>query len=100
MGIDYDVFRIGNLDNWEATLDDFYKSVRDMEQDAKRVLTSCVTNFRSTEQGLVFLRDLSTLDARRQLIKFFANKYEDIMQHFFDKLSATNVEFFVSVLGC
>lgn len=46
VSVDYDVYRRGNVDNWEATLDYFYKGVEQMEREAKKVLDQCIEQLR------------------------------------------------------
>lgn len=46
VGVDYDVFRRSNIDNWEATLDYFYKGIEQIEHESKRVLDHCIEHFR------------------------------------------------------
>lgn len=44
--VDYDVYRRGNIDNWEATLDYFYKGVEQMDKEARKVLDHCIEQLR------------------------------------------------------
>lgn len=44
--LDYDVFKPGNLENWQATLEYFYKFVGKVEIKANKVLDNCISSLR------------------------------------------------------
>lgn len=46
VNIDYNVFRPGNVENWQATLQFFHIQLAKSEQEAKDVLDNCINNLR------------------------------------------------------
>uniref|UniRef100_A0A336KIK9 CSON011062 protein n=1 Tax=Culicoides sonorensis TaxID=179676 RepID=A0A336KIK9_CULSO len=94
--VDYDVFRRGNVDNWEATLDYFYKSMELMELDAKRVLDQCIQHFRSADQGIEFLGFISKFANKNKLAQYLSTKHESIMKQFVSEVGTVEHEFMKS----
>lgn len=46
VNIDYDIFRPGNLENWQASLEYFQKHLNTVEQESKTVLDHCIQSLR------------------------------------------------------
>lgn len=46
VNIDYNVFRPGNLENWQATLQHFHTQLLKCEQEAKEILDNCINSLR------------------------------------------------------
>lgn len=46
LSIDYDIFVPNNKDNWEASLEYFYKCLEAVENEAKKVLDQCVESLK------------------------------------------------------
>ena len=44
--IDYDIFSPNYIDNWDATLDYFYKCLETVENEAKMVLDQCIDSLK------------------------------------------------------
>lgn len=93
--IDYDVFRPGNLENWEATLDYFKKNVELLEIEAKFVLDRSIQSLRSAEQGLSLIRDTQASDTRKAFIEHMSTKHESVMRQFISELGIVEYEFLV-----
>src|SRR5690349_12580488 len=82
LNVDYDIFVPNNKDNWEATLDYFYKCMEGVENEARGVLDQCIDSLKSAEQGLELVGYLNTIETREKLLKHLLSKKESIMRKF------------------
>lgn len=91
--IDYDVFRPGNLENWEATLEYFQKFVDKTEIEANVVLDRCINVLRSAESGLELIKDVKTMDTRTSVVNHLSKKHESVMRQFVTEVGVVEHEF-------
>lgn len=96
LNIDYDIFVPNNKDNWEATLDYFYKCMETVENEARVVLDQCIDSLKSAEQGLDLVGYLNTIETREKLLKHLLSKKESIMRKFVAEVGIVEHEFLVS----
>lgn len=96
LNVDYDIFVPNNKDNWEATLDYFYKLMEGVENDARVVLDQCIDSLKSAEQGLELVSYLNTIETREKLLKHLLSKKESIMRKFVTEVGIVEHEFLVS----
>jgi dynein heavy chain, axonemal len=96
LNVDYDIFVPGNKDNWEATLDYFYKCMESVENEARVVLDQCIDSLKSAEQGLELVGYLNTIETREKLLKHLLSKKESIMRKFITEVGVVEHEFLVS----
>lgn len=96
LNVDYDIFSSNNRDNWEATLDYFYKCMETVENDARKVLDQCIDSLKSAEQGLELVSYLNTIETREKLLKHLLSKKESIMRKFVTEVGIVEHEFLVS----
>lgn len=97
LNADYDLFVINNLDNWEATLDYFYKCMESVENEARVVLDQCIDSLKSAELGLELLGYLNTIETREKLLKHLLSKKESIMRKFVTEVGVVEHEFLVII---
>lgn len=93
VNVDYDIFRPGNLENWEATLEFFKKHVANVELESKQILDGCIESLRSARQGLGLIRSLGTLETRPSLAAHMSTKHEYIMKKFISEIGVIEHEF-------
>lgn len=96
LNVDYDIFVPNNKDNWEATLDYFYKCMGSVENEARIVLDQCIDSLKSAEQGIELLGYLNTIETREKLLKHLLLKKESIMQKLVTEVGIVENEFLVS----
>jgi dynein heavy chain len=87
-----------NKDNWEASLDYFYKCMESVENEARIVLDQCIDSLKSAEQGLELVGYLNTIETRDKLLKHLLSKKETIMKKFLSEVGVVEHEFFVSIV--
>lgn len=93
VNVDYDIFRSGNLENWEATLEFFHKQVANVELESKLVLDGCINSLRSAREGLGLIKSLGTLQTRPSLAAHMSTKHEYIMKKFISEIGVIEHEF-------
>lgn len=98
INIDYDIFRPGNLENWEASLKLFDKMLRIIERDAKNLIDKCIPTLRSTEKGIELINSLAQLNTRKCLVTHMLTKHDSIVQKFISEIETIEQEFRVCVL--
>lgn len=98
LNVDYDIFVPNNKDNWEATLDYFYKELQTVENQASVVLDQCIDSLKSAEQGLELVGYLNTIETREKLLKHLLSKKESIMRKFVTEVGIVEHEFLVGFL--
>lgn len=91
--IDYDIFRPGNLENWEASLNLFNKKLETIEFDAKHTIDKCIPALRSTEMGIELINSIPMLNTRECLAEHMLTKYESIVQKFISEIETVEQEF-------
>jgi dynein heavy chain, axonemal len=96
LNVDYDIFVPNNKDNWEATLDYFYKCMESVENEARVVLDQCIDSLKSAELGLELVGYLNTIETRDKLLKHLLSKKESIMRKFVTEVGVVEHEFLVS----
>lgn len=96
LNVDYDIFVPNNKDNWEATLDYFYKCMDSVENEARVVLDQCIDSLKSAEQGLELVGYLNTIETREKLLKHLLSKQESIMRKFVTEVGIVEHEFLVN----
>lgn len=96
LNVDYDIFVPNNKDNWEASLDYFYKCMESVENEARLVLDQCIDSLKSAEQGLELVGYLNTIETRDKLLKHLLSKKETIMKKFLSEVGVVEHEFLVS----
>lgn len=97
LNVDYDIFVPNNKDNWEASLDYFYKCMESVENEARIVLDQCIESLKSAEQGLELVGYLNTIETRDKLLKHLLSKKETIMKKFLSEVGVVEHEFLVSI---
>lgn len=95
--VDYDVFNPGNWENWEHNLNTFYKRLESVEIEAKRVIDKSITILRSSEMGLLLIKDVKNLDTRPALTDFILTKHENLLRFFVSEINAIENEFVVRI---
>jgi dynein heavy chain, axonemal len=98
LNIDYDIFVPNNKDNWEATLDYFYKYMENVENEARIVLDQCIDSLKSAEQGLELIAYMCTIETRDKLLRHLMSKRESVMKKFVSEVGIMEHEFLVSIL--
>jgi dynein heavy chain, axonemal len=93
VNVDYDIFRTNNLDNWEATMAEFSKHVRALEDEAKVVLDTCIVSLRSAVSGLDLIQNIGDYHTRPALAEHLAHKHESVMKKFVEEVVAIEHEF-------
>lgn len=96
LNIDYDIFEPNNKDNWESTLDYFYKYMEAVENEAIVVLDQCIDSLKSAEQGLELIAYMSKTETRDKLLKHLISKRESVMKKFVIEVGIVEHEFLVS----
>lgn len=96
LSIDYNIFEPNNKDNWESTLDYFYKYMENVENEARIVLDQCIDSLKSAEQGLELIAYMCTIETRDKLLKHLMSKRESIMKKFVTEVGIVEHEFLVS----
>lgn len=93
INIDYDIFRPGNLENWEASLKLFGKRLQTIESDAKNLIDKCIPTLRSTEMGIELINNIERLNTRKCLVKHMLTKHDSIVHKFISEIETIEVEF-------
>lgn len=96
LNIDYDIFEPNNKDNWESTLDYFYKYMEAVENEAIVVLDQCIDSLKSAEQGLELIAYMSKTETRDKLLKHLMSKRDSVMKKFVIEVGIVEHEFLVS----
>lgn len=97
LNIDYDIFEPNNKDNWESTLDYFYKYMEVVENEARIVLDQCIDSLKSAEQGLELIAYMGKTETRDKLLQHLMSKRESVMKKFVIEVGIVEHEFLVSV---
>lgn len=97
LSVDYNIFEPNNKDNWESTLDYFYKYMETVENEASVVLDQCIDSLKSAEQGLELIAYMSKVETRQKLLKHLMNKRESIMKKFVNEVGTVEHEFLVCI---
>lgn len=95
-GIDYDIFRPGNWENWDHSLSTFNRHLEHLESEAKSIIDISLTMLRSSELGLQLIRDINTIDTRDVFVEFISMKHENLLRFFVSEINAVEHEFIVS----
>ena len=95
LNVDYEIFVPNNKDNWEATLDYFYKCLDTVENEAIVVLDQLFDSLKSAEQGLDLISFLNAIETRKTLLKHLLLKSESIMRKFVTEVGVVEHEFMV-----
>lgn len=93
INIDYDIFRPGNLENWEASLKLFDKRLQTIERDAKNLIDKCIPTLRSTEMGIELINSIEHLNTRECLVKHMLTKHDSIVHKFISEIETIEQEF-------
>lgn len=93
INIDYDIFRPGNLENWEASLKLFDKRLQKIEHDAKQLIDKCIPTLRSTEMGIELINSIEHLNTRNCLVKHMLTKHDSIVHKFISEIEMIEQEF-------
>ncbi|KAL7022048.1 hypothetical protein ACKWTF_012111 [Chironomus riparius] len=93
LSVDYNIFEPNNKDNWESTLDYFYKYMDTVEIEACLVLDQCIDSLKSAEQGLELIAYMTKVETREKLLKHLMNKRESIMKKFVNEVGTVEHEF-------
>lgn len=96
LNIDYDIFEPNNKDNWESTLDYFYKYMEAVENEARVVLDQCIDSLKSAEQGLELIAYMDKTETRDKLLQHLMSKRESVMKKFVIEVGIVEHEFLVS----
>lgn len=96
LSVDYNIFAPNNRDNWEATLDYFYKCMETVENEARVVLDQCIDSLKSAEQGLELVGYMSNIETREKLLKHLMSKKESIVRKLLTEIGIVEHEFLVS----
>lgn len=96
LNIDYDIFEPNNKDNWESTLDYFYKYMEVVENEARVVLDQCIDSLKSAEQGLELIAYMGKAETRDKLLQHLMSKRESVMKKFVIEVGIVEHEFLVS----
>lgn len=93
INIDYDIFRPGNLENWEASLKLFDKRLQTIERDAKNLIDKCIPTLRSTGMGIELINNIEHLNTRKCLVKHMLTKHDSIVHKFISEIETIEQEF-------
>jgi dynein heavy chain len=99
LSIDYNIFEPNNFDNWESTLDYFYKQMEMVENEARIVLDQCIDSLKSAEQGLELIAYMCAVETRDKLLKHLMSKRESVMKKFVTEVGIVEHEFLVCILN-
>lgn len=90
INIDYDIFRPGNLENWEASLKLFNKRLQTIERDAKNLIDKCIPTLRSTEMAIELINSIENLNTRKCLV---ITQHDSIVHKFISEIETIEQEF-------
>ncbi|KAG5670791.1 hypothetical protein PVAND_001030 [Polypedilum vanderplanki] len=93
LSIDYNIFEPNNFDNWESTLDYFYKQMEIVENEARVVLDQCIDSLKSAEQGLELISYMGEVETREKLLNHLMSKRESVMKKFVTEVGIVEHEF-------
>lgn len=93
INIDYDIFRPGNLENWEASLKLFDKRLQQIERDAKNLIDKCIPTMRSTEMAIELIKTIEQLNTRKCLVDHMLTKHDSIVHKFISEIETIEQEF-------
>lgn len=93
INIDYDIFRPGNLENWEASLKLFDKRLQTIERDAKNLIDKCIPTMRSTAMAVELINSIEKLNTRQCLVKHMLTKHDSIVHKFISEIETIEQEF-------
>lgn len=90
INIDYDIFRPGNLENWEASLKLFNKRLQTIERDAKNLIDKCIPTLRSTEMAIELINSIENSNTRKCLV---ITQHDSIVHKFISEIETIEQEF-------
>lgn len=96
MKIDYNIFRPGNLENWEASLSGFQKLLERVEDNSKNVLDKCIPQLKSSEQGIMFINNIDKIKTRPTLVVYMQMKQINVIEKFIVEIEYVEMVFLVS----
>lgn len=96
MKIDYNIFRPGNLENWEASLSGFRKHLDRVETDSKDVLDKCIPQLKSSEQGIMLINNIDKMKTRPSLVVHRQMKQMSVIEKFVAEIESVEMIFMVS----
>ncbi|SPP80284.1 dynein heavy chain 10, axonemal [Drosophila guanche] len=85
--VDYDMFRPGNWENWEYSLEQFNRRLESLEQEAKGVIDQSINSLLSSEKGLQLVTNAMNIDTRKSLQEFVATKHENLLRYFVTEIN-------------
>lgn len=93
--IDYDIFRPGNLENWEASLNNFHKRLQSIEIDAKDVLDNCVPALKLSQRGIELINNIDQINTRQSLATHLQSKLVGVLEKFVAEIESVEKIFTV-----
>jgi len=93
--VDYDMFRPGNWENWEYSLEMFNKRLDNVENEAKNVIDQSINSLLSSEKGLDLVVNAMNIDTRAGLQEFVSTKHENLLRFFVTEINAVERVFTV-----
>lgn len=94
-GIDYDIFRPGNWENWEHSLSMFNRRLEHVSSEAKSIIDIGLTMLTSSDLGLELIRDIKTIDTRDDFVDFISSKHENLLRFFVSEINVVEYEYLV-----
>ncbi|KAH8257767.1 hypothetical protein KR038_000855 [Drosophila bunnanda] len=88
--VDYDMFRPGNWENWEYSLEQFNKRLESVENEAKNVIDQSINTLLSSEKGLDLVMNAMNIDTRAALQEFVSTKHENLLRFFVTEINAVD----------
>lgn len=93
--IDYNIFRPGNLENWEASLGSFHKRLETIEIDARDVIDKCIPSLKLSQQGIMLINNIDKMNTRASLAVHMQSKLESVLEKFITEIEMVEMIFMV-----
>lgn len=111
--LDFDPFARGNVEYWDAALEEFEEKVRSLENDTVQCLDRCVELLRTPAAGIDFMRRIVAMNTRERvqkhvlgmgdnvakvLIAYIGNVEHEFMKHRLDPPIANNKSKYIGAI--
>lgn len=95
VNIDYDIFQLENLENWEASLKQFRQELAVIENRSKHIIDVCIPALRTTKMGIDLMKSIKEIQTRPCLVQHILTKHESIIKKFVTEISIVDKIFLV-----
>lgn len=91
--LDYDIFRIGFVEYWDASLEEFRGKISKFEEEVMSFIDRCIEMLKSPSDGIVLINSILEMKTRARFVEHIKRRGDSVMKQLISFIGEVEHEF-------